>query len=63
MNLRTLSFAPLLCLGAADPQMAETKQRLHTEPERWMKSQHDPGASLGTPEARDLLKATPFPKE
>jgi hypothetical protein len=43
MNLRTLSFAPLLCLGAADPQMAETKQRLHTEPERWMKSQHDPG--------------------
>jgi len=43
MNLRTLSFAPLLCLGAADPQMAETKQRLHTELERWMKSQHDPG--------------------
>jgi len=32
MNLRTLSFALLLCLGAADPELAETKQRLTRNP-------------------------------
>lgn len=46
---------------ADNPEYALVARRLRSELEKWMKSQHDPGAALDTVEERDRLKVTPFP--